>query len=190
MSRPTTPRRLVLVGFMGSGKSTVGRLVAGALGWTFVDLDERVEADQGRSIGEIFEVLGEPHFRAIEARLAQESLAGDALVLAVGGGWAAEPGRLEALPDGTLTVWLDVSAEEALRRVEGAPTARPLLDGADRSDRMERARALMRARAPRYALADLKVDTEGRTPEDVRDRILALLERRPTNHRGGEVTTA
>ncbi len=163
------PRRILLVGFMGSGKSTVGRLLAGALGWEFADFDAQVEAAEGRSVAAIFAESGEAHFRAAEALAAERLLARDTVVLASGGGWAAVPGRLRSLPEGTTSVWLRVSPEEAVRR---GGARRPLLAG---PDPLERAQELLRTRTPFYAEALLEVDTEGRTPEDVAAQILALL---------------
>lgn len=166
------PRRIVLIGFMGSGKSTVGRLLANALGWRFADLDERIEVEAGRSVPRIFAEDGEAFFRDLEERVADSILRRDHVVLAAGGGWAARPGRLSQVPDGTLTVWLQVSPEEAVRRVRGTPGSRPLLDV---PDPLDRARALMAERGPRYATAACTVDTEGLEPIDVSRRILALL---------------
>lgn len=165
-------RRVVLVGFMGSGKSVVGRLLARRLGWSFVDLDSRVEKAEGRPVATIFAESGEPYFRAAEAREAERALARDRVVLAAGGGWAAHPGRLRALPEGTRSVWLRVSPEEAVRRARPRSGKRPLLAG---SDPLETARDLLRGREPAYAESHLEVDTEGRTVEDVAARIVELL---------------
>jgi shikimate kinase len=165
-------RRIVLVGFMGSGKSSVGPILARLLGWDFVDVDERVERSEGRSVAAIFAESGEGHFRAAEARAVQETLSRDQVVLAPGGGWAALPGRLRALPDGTRSIWLKVSPEEAVRRAGHARGSRPLLAG---SDPLARARELLAQRDPYYAQSDLEVDTEGRSVEDVAARILDLL---------------
>ena len=166
-------RRLLLVGFMGSGKSTVGPILAEALSWRFVDFDDRIEAEEGRSVRRIFAEDGEPHFREVEERIARSLLAERDVVLGSGGGWAAVPGRLRALPSGTLSVWLRVSPEVAVARA-GSGGARPLLAG---PDALGRARELLAARAPIYAEAAHEVDTDGRTPLDVGRTILALLER-------------
>ena len=170
--------RIVLVGFMAAGKSTVGRGLARALGWDFHDLDDVVEAREGRSVAAIFAESGEPAFREIEAGVAEECLRHQRVVLATGGGWAAQPGRLQSLPEGTLTVWLRVSPEEAVRRA-GESTNRPLLAG---DNRLEAAAALLRQRTSRYAAADLEVDTEGRTVEDVSAEILTRVARLTENH--------
>jgi shikimate kinase len=158
---------------MGCGKSSVGRILARRLGWDFVDLDAQVEKAEGRSVAAIFAESGEAHFRAAEAREAVGALVRDRVVLAVGGGWAAQPGRLATLPEGTTSVWLRVSAEEAVRRSRPRSGTRPLLAG---PDPLGTARELLSRRAPEYARAHLEVDTEGRTVEDVAARVLQLLE--------------
>lgn len=167
-----TLRRIVLVGFMGSGKSLVGRRLARALGWDFKDLDVAVERAEGRSVERIFAESGEAHFRAAEAAAAGALLGRDRVVVSAGGGWAAVPGRLRELPAGTRSVWLKVSPEEAVRRTGRSRRARPLLAV---RDPLERARALLAERTPFYAEADLEVDTEGRSVEDVAARILNLI---------------
>jgi shikimate kinase len=165
-------RRIVLVGFMASGKSSVGPLLARALDWDFADVDACVEAEEGRSVARIFAEAGEERFREAEERVAARLLARDGIVVAAGGGWGAAPGRLRSLPEGTTSVWLRVSAEEAVRRcgIEGG--GRPLLRV---PDPLEAARELLQRRAPRYARAHLRVDTECRTVEDVARQILTLL---------------
>ena len=168
-------RRVLLVGFMGSGKSSVGRAVARALGWRFVDFDDAVTAEEGRSVAEIFSELGEQHFRAAELRVGRRLLAEDHMVLASGGGWAAAPGRLDEVPDGTETIWLRVSAAEAVRRVSSEPGRRPLL-AAENAD--EKAVRLLAEREPRYARAASVVDTDGRSVEDVTAGVLELLRRK------------
>lgn len=166
------PERIVLVGFMGSGKSTVGRLLAEALHWRFVDQDSQVEMHEGLSIPEIFAGRGEAHFRRVEGQVADHILQEKQVVVATGGGWAALPGRLTGLPIGTVSVWLRVSAEEAVRRTEEAPAARPLLSA---PDALETARRLLEQRTPFYSQAHLEVDTEALRPEDVSARIIRFL---------------
>lgn len=178
---PPDVRRIVLVGFMAAGKSSVGPCLARLLEWDFRDVDACVEAEEGRSIARIFAEAGEGWFREAEARMTEALLAADRVVLAAGGGWGATPGRLRSLPEGTRSVWLRVSAEEAVRRAAVAAGERPLLAG---PDPLTAARSLLERRIPAYAEADVRVDTEGRTVEDVAARILNLLGEVP----GGSAT--
>lgn len=157
-------RRVLLVGFMGSGKTTVGRILAERLGWSFVDFDERIEARLRRSVERIFREMGEAEFRRVEAEVGRDLVGRDRVVLASGGGWPARPGRLEGLPPGTLTVWLRVSPEEALRRVRRAEEVRPLLE---RPDALAEAGRLLSEREPYYRRAALALDTEGAPAEEL-----------------------
>ena len=163
---------MLLVGFMGSGKTTVGRELAAKLGWSFVDFDDAVTSSAGMSVAEIFRVHGEDHFRALEAEAGRRLLERKRVVLAAGGGWAAAPGRLEGVPAGTATFWLRVSPDEAIRRARDQPGLRPLLVGDDASDRAAR---LLAEREPRYARAAFAVDTDGRSVDDVTTEILGIL---------------
>ena len=165
-------RRVVLVGFMGAGKTSVGRELASRLGWRFVDLDAEIETRVGRPIPDIFARDGEAAFREIEERLGRRVLADDGVVLAPGGGWAASPEWASHLPVGTATVWLAVGPEEAVRRASGEPGRRPLLDVAEPEDE---ARRLLERRSTAYAAARWRVDTERSSVEDVTARILKLL---------------
>lgn len=149
---------------MGSGKTAVGRILAEGLGWAFVDFDERIETRLGRPVERIFREMGEEEFRRVEAEVGRELLESERAVLASGGGWPARPGRLEGLPSGTLSVWLRVSPEEALRRVRRAEGVRPLLE---RPDALAEARRLLGERERYYRRASLALDTESAGPEEL-----------------------
>ena len=165
------------MGFMGSGKSTVGRALADRLGWSFLDLDELVEHWAGMSVADVFARWGEARFRELERAVAAETLPLERVVLAPGGGWAAAPGRLSGLPPGTLTVWLRVGADEAVRRVRlDRGRTRPLLEGADAE---ERARTLLARRRPWYGAADLHLDTHDLAATGVVDAILDHMSASP-----------
>jgi shikimate kinase len=167
--------RVLLVGFMGSGKTSVGRLLAERLGWAFVDFDDEIEAEAGQSVAEIFAGQGERRFRSLEAGVAARLLARRDVVLGSGGGWAAAaPGRLAGVPGGTATFWLRVTPEEAVRRAGKEPGTRPLLGG---PDPRAAARRLLEKRAPRYGEARWTVDTERSSVEDVTAGILEILAR-------------
>jgi shikimate kinase len=167
-SVPAPLRRVVLVGFMGSGKTRVGRALARRLGWGFRDFDEEISTRLGLSIPEVFQQHGEDFFRDVEGRLGEELLKEENVVLAPGGGWPVAPGRMEGLPPETLSVWLKVSAEEAVRRAREEGPTRPLLAV---PDPVERARELLGEREAWYAKAQMTVDSEGVMPEDLARRI-------------------
>lgn len=168
------PGRIVLVGFMASGKSTVGRMLAGRLGVTFVDLDEEVEALAGRTIREIFVDEGEDAFRALEAEVTRTADAADPAVVATGGGWMARPELRDRWPE-AVRVWLRVSPPAVLERLGGSLDGRPMLDPGEPERSVAR---IMDARLGAYARAELTVDTDGRTAEQVAGRVLELLEGR------------
>jgi len=163
------PRRPVfLVGFMGAGKSTIGRALARLLDWDFIDLDELIVRTERRNIPQIFAEEGEAYFRRLELQLLERLHGRTYLVVACGGGtYARDEGR--ALIDGIgRAVWLQVPLEEALERCEESP-ARPLLRGA------EHAEALYRERLPYYRSAPIRIDCGGLTPEVVAERLASLL---------------
>lgn len=161
---------VVLVGFMGSGKSTVGPPLAARLGRPFVDLDDLVQADAGRSVTEIFSTEGEAGFRQREARCLQRALERDGLVVAVGGGAPMREENWSRIRDGNCVVALMAEADELARRLNGS-TDRPLL-GSNGSSAIA---SLLPIRLPRYLDADIVVKTDGLDPvvvaEHVRDRL-------------------
>ena len=170
------PLRIVLVGFMGSGKSSVGRELARRLGYRFEDMDRRIERRLGRSIASIFEEQGEEAFRAEEYREAA-SLAGlEGAVVATGGGAFAQAKTRDALSKGALTIWLRCDLE-AMRRRLPADGTRPL---AGNHVIMQ---ALLAQREPSYRLADITVDASEGTPAEVAKRVAHLIEQRTTESR-------
>lgn len=162
---------VVLVGPMGAGKSTVAGLLAEAYGVTARDTDADVEAAEGRSISDIFVDSGEDHFRELERTAVASALASHDGVLALGGGAVLDPSTRELLSDHRV-VFLRVGLSEAVKRV-GLGIGRPLLLGNIRS----RIKALLDERTPIYeSVADISVDTDERSPEDVADEIRKALE--------------
>jgi shikimate kinase len=162
-------RKLIyLLGFMGSGKTTVGALLAEKLGWPFIDLDATLEAGQGKSIREIFEQTGEPFFRELERAALTEASKAQPAVIALGGGTFVQKSNLEFIREsGGATIWLDCPLEELQRRCEGLVT-RPLF-----RDPMS-FRQLYEQRMPFYQLAEYRVATEGQGPREIVSRILQL----------------
>ncbi|MGD9934396.1 MAG: 3-dehydroquinate synthase [Dehalococcoidia bacterium] len=166
--------RIFLVGLSGSGKSTVGRLVADSLGWQFVDSDRLIEEREGRSIPEIIgpNLEHEAHFRSLESA-ALASLAGrDSVVIATGGGAPTTSDSRESLASG-LVVWLDVSPESAAGRLQGDPAteARPLLLGSV----LDRLKRLHRERLHLYEQSDHSVAVDYYRPEQVAGRIVDIV---------------
>ena len=163
--------KLLITGFMGSGKTTVGRLVADKLSWTFIDLDEAVESAIGTSIGEIFASGGESEFRQVERQTLLEVLEGERVVVATGGGTLAQPAVVENVQPQTVIVWLDVPLAVIERRLgEGERQVRPLYrDFAAVSELYER-------RRPSYQAAGVRVEIEAdESPEAVADRVVDTL---------------
>lgn len=170
MAEPTAPGTIAIIGAPGSGKSTVGPMLATRLGVPFVDVDEIIKAVEGREIADIFATDGEPYFRQVEARETLAALAAGGVV-SLGGGAPLTPAIAEELAR-VRTVWLEVSARTASSRVGLNDATRPLLLGNVHS-RMVR---LMAERRPVYAApADIHVITDSLSPEQVVDRITAGL---------------
>ncbi len=162
-------RKLIyLLGFMGSGKSTIGSLLARQLGWPFIDLDTVIEAGQGASIREIFERSGEPFFRQLERAALTEVSKTEPAVIALGGGTFAQPPNVDFIREtGGATVWLDCPVEALRQRCEGLKD-RPLFRDPDAFIQ------LLDQRLPYYRMAEYVVSTEGRAPEEVVEQILRL----------------
>jgi shikimate kinase len=161
---------IFLVGFMGSGKTTVGRLLAGRLGWNFVDIDDTIEAAQGMPIGEIFATRGEAAFRQMEAEALREVAAtiarGKPAVVASGGGAFAQAANAEVIGRHGVSIWLDVPIEVAWQRVS-RESHRPLARSYAEFSR------LFEARREAYGRADYRVPAGGE-PSEVVDAILSL----------------
>lgn len=164
-----TPR-VVLIGPMGAGKTTVAGLLAEAWGVGVRDTDADIEAAEGRAIADIFVDSGEDHFRELEIAAVAEALAGHDGVLALGGGAVLDEST-RALLAGHTVVFLRVGLSDAVKRV-GLGSGRPLLLGNVRG----RIKALLDERTPIYeSLATVVVDTDGRSPADVADQIRKAL---------------
>lgn len=163
---------VVLTGFMGTGKSTVGRLLAGRTGRAFVDTDAIIE-DRHGPIPEIFATQGEAAFRQMEREVAAELAALDGLVIGTGGRLLLDPVNAEVLGRTGRVFCLTASVDTILQRVapDGDAAGRPLLAGADVRERIT---ALLVDRAPGYAAFE-QVDTDGRTPAEVVDEVVRRL---------------
>jgi shikimate kinase len=171
--RPREP--VALVGFMGSGKTAIGKALSARLGLEFVDLDERIEASAGATIPSLFLTLGEPGFRRLEnSLLIRISETSAPFVLSCGGGAVVlETNRL-LLKERFLSVWIDVPEDELFRRLESDKGTRPLLGTGDRKARIHE---LMGTRAPLYAQAARfsYAWRLGEGPEDSAGRVAEIL---------------
>jgi shikimate kinase len=173
-----------LIGFMASGKTTVGRLVAEALGWQFRDLDQIITDGVGRSVAQIFADDGEAGFRRRENVALQAAAQWPRTVVATGGGAACQEANLSLMLASGRVIALTVTPDEVFRRA-GVDSGRPLLGaapertGAEARDGVRAASELLAAREPFYARAHHRVDTLGRSPEDVAAEVIELLRTEP-----------
>ena len=175
MAEQASEAPIFLIGFMATGKTTVGQLVAARRGWSFVDLDQAIVAGAGMTVAEIFAREGEAGFRQREAAAVRAAAARTRTVIATGGGAACREDNLTTMLAGGRVVALSATPAEVLRRV-GGPSGRPLLDGKDgQADPLGTAAALLAAREPFYARAHHTVDTIGKTPEEVAAAVRAAL---------------
>lgn len=163
---------LVLVGLPGSGKTTVGAMLAARLGRAFLDFDEEIERREGRSVTRIFDERGESAFRQLERELTADLRAYGNMVLSPGGGWASDPSVVGLIRPPAVMVYLAVGPETALKRLGAGSRARPLLSG---QDPLGRLRALLEARRGAYESSDLSVDTELITSQEVTEEIIGRL---------------
>ncbi len=166
---------IALVGFMGSGKTTIGRLLAERLGRSFIDLDSCIETVAGMSIPEYFKIFGEPAFRAIEHdALVAETARGQASVVACGGGVIESQDNRNILSSLCITIWLDIPEGELVRRLRDDHSGRPMLTG----DLEARVRLLFKRRYGLYgSTAHIRYSwKEGDSESVAADTIMALLE--------------
>jgi shikimate kinase len=169
---PDEVRRVVLVGLMGAGKTTIGQLLAKRLGWSFVDLDTAIEARTARTVSQIFTEEGEDAFRRLEQQLTAELASREQIVFTPGGGWITQAGAVEGLAEHTAVFWLQVSPEEAVRRVQQDTIVRPLLQ---QGDPLEVARRLAERRNALYERIGVPIQTEQRAPDQVTREIMNTL---------------
>lgn len=165
------PARIVLTGFMGAGKTTVGSLLAKRLGYRFLDVDVEIERETGATIAQLFEKHGEPWFRELEHQTIRRLLEATAVILALGGGAIEDERTRRFALEGASTrlVHLEASMETVLRRCRGTESLRPVLRDTANLD----ARYLKRL--PLYRLAHVNVSVDSYTPSRVADAILEQL---------------
>ncbi|MBV8813021.1 MAG: shikimate kinase [Verrucomicrobia bacterium] len=173
MSLVLSGQNLVLIGFMGSGKSSVGRELAKRWSFRFVDTDSIIRRRYELSIPDLFSKYGEPFFREAEYQTLVRLQGTQRAIIATGGGIVIQPRNIPLLKDLGRVVWLCASQDAILRRI-GKSTHRPMLNQADPEESISR---LLSERIPLYQqLADLQIETSGLTHADVADRIIKGLE--------------
>ena len=168
---------IFLIGFMGTGKSTVGRMLAAEIGFAFTDLDEVITREAGQSVAQIFAAEGETGFRAREARAVQTVSGLRKTVVATGGGAACREANLVTMLASGRVVALSAPPAEVIRRTGTGP-GRPLLHA--KADPEGIAAVLLAEREPFYARAHHRIDTAGKSPGEVAREIIARLAAGPT----------
>jgi len=161
--------RVYLIGFMGAGKTTVGRQLAKKLHWQFFDLDQEIEKREKRRISEIFRDSGESHFRELERRYLTELSSVERAVIALGGGAYLDPENRELADKTGLTIWLKVSFAKVTDRVKIDGT-RPKYADKDQAER------LYRSREPFYANAKVHISVDASSPEAVVNDIMGVIQ--------------
>jgi shikimate kinase len=162
---------LYLVGFMAAGKTSVGRLLADELGWCFIDIDSDIEAQEGKTIAEIFRAHGEARFREIESQVIRNRVslieAGDPCVVALGGGAFVQKGNWQLIQNNGVTVWLDCQLETVHQRL-GEDVTRPLAQDRGALQKLFEDRRVL------YARADFRIEVDTAEIREIVQKILAL----------------
>lgn len=163
---------IILIGFMGTGKTSIGKILASKLGCSFVDLDHKIEADNKMSIPSIFEKYGEKHFRELEKEAVKEVTQRRGIVIATGGGTIKDSENLRLLKESGVVICLTASIDEILYRTEQEGD-RPVLDKKDKAygDRRAAIEKLLEERKKFYDQADYKVDTTDWSPMQIIEDI-------------------
>lgn len=163
---------IILAGFMGTGKTAVGRLIAEKLGWEFLELDDIIEKKEGTSIREIFEKKGEPYFRKLEKDVVKETSQKKGVIISAGGGAVIDEENFKNLKKSGVIICLEASPGVILERTKGI-TARPLLNVPDPKKKIE---GLLKKREPYYKKADFCINTDNLTVEQVAEKIMDYYE--------------
>ncbi len=166
-------KNIVLIGFMGSGKSTVGRRLARRLGYGYIDTDQMVESKTGKKVAEIFKEEGEAVFRALERQIVEKASSCGGRVIACGGGAVIDPENVLALKRNGALIYLKASQASLMKRLERGIEKRPLLKGEDVEARI---RELLKQRIKIYEdVADEVVNTDGLSPAGVVEEIMRMV---------------
>lgn len=164
---------VILIGFMGVGKTSLGKLLAGKLGRAFIDLDEKIERDAQLTIPQIFEKYGEKHFRELEKAAVKEVCQRRNIVIATGGGTVKDAENMQLLKESGVVICLTTEPEEIFRRTVKRGE-RPLLDGGG-NERLETIKKMLAERDKFYSQADFKIDTTEWSPLQIVNEICAII---------------
>ena len=165
------PKNIILTGFMGTGKSHVGKIISEKTGYEFVDIDEFIERNEQKSISEIFEKDGEKNFREIEANTLRSVLCGKSQVISTGGGAITYKNNLQLMQEAGIIVTLTATESEIFERVK-SDEKRPLLKVKDPKSKIKE---MLEERMPHYLKADLTIDTDNKSPEEVAGEIVKKI---------------
>jgi shikimate kinase len=174
-------KNIVLIGFMGTGKTSTGKVLAQRLGKAFIDMDSRIEEEYGQTIPQMFATKGEAYFRQCEKEMVKKVAARANAVISTGGGTIKDPENVALLKQRGLLVCLTAEPEVILERTE-RKGERPVLDGADKGDRLLAIEKLLAEREQLYRQADFSIDTTELSPLQVTERIIHTLKSRGELH--------
>jgi len=165
-------KNIVLIGFMGTGKSTVASRLAARLNRKFVDMDREIERVVGMTVSEIFKRYGEIRFRSEEKLIAQKLARESGLVIATGGGVVLEQVNMDTLSQNGIIICMEATPNEILERVNRKKGTRPLIR---KNAQLQHIEEMLKARETLYAQADYRVNTSGKSPEQVTNEIMGML---------------
>jgi len=176
---PHRRERVYLTGFMGSGKSTIGPILANTIGFDFVDLDRAIEESEGKSVTRVFQENGEQYFRGAERSMLERLSTRRNLVVSLGGGTLSDRASLATVTSSGILVYIKISTELLVKRLQNR-SDRPLLMGSDGNrlsgpDLRERIERLAREREPLYARADVTIEADERRVGITVDRVVRIL---------------
>lgn len=172
---------IYLTGFMASGKSTIGPILANALGWNFCDLDRLIEQESGKSIRSIFEEYGEDHFRELETKLLKKTSELDNYIISLGGGTVASDINFEIIKSSGVLIYLESSPEESYKRLRYKRDRPALLFNGEeepsRAEFLERINSLLEKRIDYYNSADIKINTDNTSVGKTVDKLIQIIKK-------------
>lgn len=169
-------RVVTLLGYMGSGKSTYGKLLAGRLGYDFIDLDDYIVSETGMEISDIFRDKGENWFREFEIKSLEYLVGKSNLVLSLGGGTPIKSGNMELINDKTKSVYLKASVETLFLYLKNQKSKRPIIKDLSNSELKEFISNHLSERAPFYAKAKLSLVTDNKTIDEIVEELICILQ--------------